>query len=423
MRTAIAATTLFLLAVPGAWGATVPDEPTFNRDVLPILQANCQECHRAKPINISGMVAPFALTSYDEARPWAKSIAQAVESRKMPPWFATEQFHGVFRNERGLTADEIETVVRWVSTGASRGLEEDAPPPLVFEDSEWWLGEPDLVVSLPEPIWVGDEVYDWQPTIEIVLTEEMLPEDRYLRAVECQPGSEGVHHIVISAVPTDGDNSLASAIRAKGIGGLAPGSAPSLALDGYGILLEKGSTLRVNMHYFKEAGEGTGFYDQSTIGLHFYPKDQEVIEVTADALGTLDFEIPPGQRTWQVGIARIFERDFSVLSYLPHMHLRGVAAQYVAYFPDGTAETILDVPEYDYNWQLNYEYPEPRPFPAGTRIEVTMTYDNSELNKSNPDPGKSVGFGLETIDEMAFGFINFVWDEAAGAEATAGAGS
>ena len=149
MRIAITALALTMLAAPAAWAVDVPEQPTFNRDVLPILQENCQECHRPKAINISGMVAPFALISYDEARPWAKSIAKAVESRKMPPWFATEEFHGVFRNERGLTTDEIETVVRWAATGASRGLEQDAPPPLEFNDSEWWLGEPDLVVSLP----------------------------------------------------------------------------------------------------------------------------------------------------------------------------------------------------------------------------------------------------------------------------------
>ena len=164
------------------------------------------------------------------------------------------------------------------------------------------------------------------------------------------------------------------------------------------------------------------FFDQSHIGFHFYPKDQEVIEVMADAIGILDFEIPPGQPEWQVGMARTFDRDFSVLSYLPHMHLRGIAAEYVAYFPDGRVETLLEVPEYDYNWQLDYEYPEPRPFPAGTRIEVKLTYDNSEGNVSNPDPGKAVGFGLETVDEMAFGFMRFVWDETGGAEATAGGG-
>ena len=419
MRAATTAIALTLLAVPAIGAANTPEQPTFNRDVLPILQENCQGCHRPKPINISGMVAPFALTSYDEARPWAKSIAKAVEARTMPPWFATEEFHGVFRNERGLTSEEIETVVKWATTGAVRGAEEDAPPPLVFQDTEWWLGEPDLVVSLPERVWVGDDVVDWQPNIDIVLTADMLPEDRILRAVECQPGAEGVHHIVINAIPPGTDGGIAGG---KGIGGLAPGSEPSMSLDGYGIRLEKGSTLRVNMHYFKEAGEGTGFYDQSTIGLHFYPKGAEVTEVDSDAFGTLDFEIPPGQPEWQVSHARTFENDFRVLSYLPHMHLRGVAAKYVAFHPDGTTETLLDIPEYDYNWQVRYQYPEPRSFPAGTRIEATWTFDNSELNKSNPDPSKAIDFGLETTEEMAFGFISYVEDEPVGGEPTAGGG-
>ncbi|MDX1382881.1 MAG: hypothetical protein R3190_04500 [Thermoanaerobaculia bacterium] len=420
MKIAVSTLLLAILAVPAVQAADVPEQPTFTRDVLPILQQNCQECHRQKPINVSGMVAPFALTSYDEARPWAKSIAKAVEARKMPPWHASEEFHGVFRNERTLDSDEIETIVRWAKTGAAKGRDEDAPPPLVFEDSEWFLGEPDVVVTLPEPVWVGDEVTDWQPNIMIPLTEDILPEDRYLRAVECQPRSEGVHHIVISAIAPEGDSGLPVGARGKGIGGLAPGSPPDLALDGYGILLEKGSTLRVNMHYFKEPGPGTGFYNQSAIGLHFYPKDAQVTEVSSDSFGTFDFEIPPGQPKWEVAHARTFENDFSVLSYLPHMHLRGVAAKYVAVFPDGTKETILDVPEYDYNWQFRYHYPEPRPFPAGTRIEATWTFDNSELNKSNPDPSKAVDFGIETVEEMAFGFIQYVEGGAPEAGATGG---
>ena len=422
MRTTIAAISLAFFTLPGAWAAGVPEEPTFNRDVLPILQANCQNCHRPKPVNISGMVAPFALTSYDEARPWAKSIARAVESKTMPPWFATEEFHGVFRNERGLTADEIATITGWVKAGAPRGAEEDAPPPLVFEDSKWWLGEPDLIVNLPEPVWVGDDVVDWQPNIMIELTEEMLPKDRYLRAVECQPNSEGVHHIVLSALPPGGADGLTAAAGGKGIGGLAPGSEPSLALPGYGIKLEKGSTIRANMHYFKEPGPGTGFYNQASIGLYFYPEGEEVVETRTDPLGTLDFEIPPGQESWEVGVARTFDRDFALMGFLPHMHLRGIAAEYEAHLPDGTVEKLLDVPRYDYNWQVDYEYPAPRTYPAGTRIEARMTFDNSANNPSNPDPNKAIGFGLETVNEMVFGFVRYVWqdDMNAGAAGTGG---
>ena len=164
----LAAGVVSMLAVP-AFAADVPATPTFHKDVEPILQENCQACHRQKPLNMSGMIAPFSLTSYDEARPWAKAIAKAVESKLMPPWGASEKFHGVFRNERSLTPQEIDTIVQWVKTGAAAGDPADAPPPRKFQEGEWWLGQPDLVVKLPEPVWVGDDVKDWQPNIFVEL--------------------------------------------------------------------------------------------------------------------------------------------------------------------------------------------------------------------------------------------------------------
>ena len=408
-----------VLALPAS-AADVPAQPTFHQDVEPILQENCQSCHRPKPLNLSGMIAPFALTSYEDARPWAKAIAKAVESKDMPPWDASEKYHGVFRNERSLTTQEIDTIVRWAKGGAPAGDPADAPPPREWKDTEWWLGEPDLVVQLPEPVWVGDDVRDWQPNIFIELTEDQLPADRYLRAVECQPGSDrGVHHVVINTMEP-GEGSALTQIAGKLIGGLAPGDEPSLAHEGYGMLLKKGTKLRVNMHYNKEPGPGTGFYDQTRIGFFFYPEDAEVRETISAPIGLFDFEIPPGKKEWTVGMAQTFERPFTVLSMLPHTHVRGVAAEYVAYYPDGRVEQLLEVPSYDYNWQIAYEYPEPRHFPAGTRIEVKMVYDNSTANPSNPDPTAAVRFGLETQQEMALGWILWSWDDEVPAGATGG---
>lgn len=391
--------------------AEAPKSPTFTKDVMPILQANCQTCHRPKPINMSGMVAPFALTSYQEARPWAKAIAQAVTTRYMPPWFATEAFHGVFRNERGLTQDEIDTIVRWVEQGAKRGNAADAPDPISFSNKEWWLGEPDLIVSLPEKIWVSDDVTDWQPMINVTLTDEQLPEDRWLKTIEAQAGSAPVHHIVVYSVNPHQEmrREAAGGLGFGNIGGLAPGAEPSLLQDGYGILLKKNSTLRISMHYHKEPGPGTGAWDQSRLGFFFYDKDEDVTPINIEPIGNLRFEIPPYAKNHVVSMEHTFKRAFEVLNYLPHMHLRGVAAKYTAIFPDGTSEVLLDVPRYDYNWQLYYEYPEPRTFPAGTTIKVDMTFDNSPENESNPDPSKTVHFGGSTTDEMALGWMYYSW--------------
>ncbi|MCH7959690.1 MAG: hypothetical protein IID08_06150 [Candidatus Hydrogenedentes bacterium] len=396
--------------------ADAPARPTFTKDVLPILQEHCQKCHREKPINMSGMLAPFSLRTYDEVRPWSKAISKAVSEKYMPPWFATEAFHGVFRNERSLTQDEMDTIIRWVEQGSKRGKRSDAPEPIDFPSRDWWLGEPDLIVPLPEKIWVSDEVEDWQPMIAVTLTADQLPEDRWIKTIEAQGDSDSVHHIVVytSNEHQELRSDTAGRFGYGNIGGLAPGAEPSFMQDGYGILLKKGSTLRISMHYHKEPGEGTGSWDQSRIGFFFYEPDEEVIPINIEPIGRLDFEIPAYAKSHTVSMQHTFDRAFEVLNYLPHMHLRGVAAKYTAIFPDGTSEVVLDVPRYDYNWQLYYQYPEPRTFPAGTTIQVDMTFDNSPENPSNPDPTRNVRFGGKTTDEMALGWMAYSWIESEG---------
>lgn len=393
--------------------AEVPANPTFTKDVLPILQENCQNCHREKPITMSGMLAPFALTTYEEVRPWSKALAKAVSSRYMPPWFATEEFKGVFRNERTLSQDQIDTITLWVEQGSKRGNPKDAPEPVKFSSNEWWLGEPDLIVPLPEKVWVSDDVEDWQPMINVKLTEEQLPENRWLKSIEAQADSDAVHHIVVySNNPHQEVRTEAGGALGYGnIGGLAPGAEPSFIQDGYGILMEKETTLRISMHYHKEPGAGTGSWDQSRLGLYFYEPGAEVIPINIEPVGDLGFEIPAGAKAHKVNMKHTFDKPFEVLNYLPHMHLRGVAAKYTAIFPDGTEEVVLDVPRYDYNWQIYYQYPEPRKFPAGTTIAVEMTFDNSAENPSNPDPNKNVRFGGKTTDEMALGWMSYSWTE------------
>ncbi len=409
---------IFGMAVARFASAEVSAQPTFTKDVLPILQENCQECHRPKPIELSGMVAPFALMEYNEVRPWAKSIAKAVNEKYMPPWFAAESFHGVFRNERTLTQDDIDTIVTWVEQGAKRGNPADAPEPVTFSNREWWLGEPDLIVELPEKVWVGDDIEDWQPMIPVVLTEEVLPEDRWIRTIEAQGDAKCVHHIVVYSENPHQElrREASGAVGYGNIGGMAPGAEPAMVQDGYGILLKKGSTLRISMHYHKESGAGTGEWDQSRLGFFFYDKDEDVKPINIEPIGRMDFEIPANKRDHVVTSQYKFDKPFEVLNFLPHMHLRGSAAKYTAVFPNGDQEVLLDVPRYDYAWQLAYEYPEPRKFPAGTTIKVDMTFDNSAENPNNPDPSRNVRFGASTTDEMAFGWMYYSWADATGTD-------
>lgn len=384
---------------------------TFTRDVLPILQQNCQTCHRPGGDNYTGMVAPMSLMTYEETRPWAKSIAKEVGERTMPPWHASGEFKGVFSNERSLTDAQIQTIQKWVATGARHGRPEDAPAPVVFPDFNGWrIGEPDLIVTFEEPYHVADEVEDLYVTISARITEEQLPEDRWVKAIEWKGGSSVVHHIVGSAVPPG------AATRAQGgygLGSIAPGEEPMMFPDGYAKVLLKGSKLIFSMHYHKEPGPGTAVDDISMVAFKFYPKDAKIKHfVDHGAIGNSGFEIPPNHPNWKVGAARTFEEDTTLLALHPHMHLRGKNAKYVAFYPDGTQETLLEVPKWDFNWQTDYSFKVPKKLPAGTRVEYTAHFDNSSDNPANPDPSIPVRFGGPTTDEMMLGYVTSADSEA-----------
>jgi hypothetical protein len=247
--------------------------------------------------------------------------------------------------------------------------------------------------------------------IQIPLGEDILPEDRWLKGMECVAGSKVVHHIVVYAFGPGMERDPGPAGVGGNLGGLAPGSEPEMARDGYGILLKKGTTLAVSMHYHKETGPGTGAWDQSKIGLHFYPKDAVIQNTQIAPIGNLNFEIPPGHPKWEVGMAHTLERPTTILSVLPHMHFRGAASKYVVFYPDGRQETLLQVDKYDYAWQHSYRFKEPKKLPAGARIEVQMWFDNSSNNPANPDPSKAVRFGGPTTDEMALGWMYYAFDD------------
>jgi len=378
-----------LLLATAAAAVDVQSEVTFTKDVLPILQENCQTCHRPFGLNLGGMVAPMSFMNYAETRPWAKSIARQVQERQMPPWHASPQHDGVFSNQRTLSDSDIATLVRWASTGAPRGDAADAPEPLVWPEGEWTLGEPDLVVEFPEPYWVADEVEDQYVNIDVEITEEMLPEPRWIRVGQAKGGSTVVHHII-----------------ARPLGGLAPGTDPAEYPEGYGALLEPGTTVTFQMHYHKEAGPGTGVWDKSQVAVWFHDKPV-THPVTTTAIADMRFEIPAGAANHTVKAERTFDDDITLLAMLPHMHLRGIYARYDAYYPDGSHEVLLEVPRYDFNWQTRYHFKELKRIPAGTRVEFTASYDNSAENAARVgfDSTRAVRYGEPTTDEMMFGFM------------------
>jgi mono/diheme cytochrome c family protein len=396
MKSRILTPSIVLAVVALAAAGTLPalaatdtgERVTFYRDVLPILQANCQTCHRPFGLNLGGMVAPMSFLDYQEVRPWARSIARQVESRTMPPWHASDAQSGTFENERRLNDAEIATVVKWAKTGAVAGDPGDAPPAIEWPQREWAF-EPDLVVEMPEPFLVKDDVEDLYMDFPVTITEEMLPEPRWIRMSQAKGGSPVVHHII-----------------ARPIGGMAPGADYTMYPDGFGALLKPGDTVVFNMHYHKEPGPGTAVWDRSKVAVKFH--DQPVTHpITTRPVGNGGFEIPPGHPDWKVGAAQVFDEDTTIIALLPHMHLRGSYAKYTAFYPDGSTEVLLEVPKYDFNWQTRYQYEVLKQIPAGTRIEFIAHYDNSAANPSNPDPSEAVRFGEPTTAEMMLGWMTY----------------
>jgi mono/diheme cytochrome c family protein len=383
-----------LLAGVATANDAAPKRVTFYKDVLPILQERCQVCHREGGANLGGMVAPMAFTSYDTTRPWAKSIAENVASGKMPPWHAAPEFDGVFENERIITPEERDTLVAWARTGAARGNPTDAPEAREWPNADGWsIGEPDLVVKMADqPFFIGDDIVDTYEYFNSTITSEMLPEARWMKAIEFRPGSPVVHHII--ATP---------------LGGIAPGNDPTIFPDGMGRLLQPGTNVNWQMHYHKEPGPGTGTYDLSKAAIKFYDKDAEIDHIIRDAsLGRFDFRVPAGDPNYSIQTSYTFDEDAKIVSFMPHMHLRGKSAKYEAFYPDGTSKVLLDVPHYDFNWQTRYQFSDFEFVPAGTKLVLTTAWDNSADNPYNPDPTANVTFGQPTTAEMSFGFMNYI---------------
>lgn len=392
-RNTMLGVSLSALAATGFCGtASAAEQITYSKDVLPILQENCIECHRPGGSNLGGMVAPMAFTTYEDTRPWAKAMAKAVQTGSMPPWDAAPEHRGQFIDERFLNDEDKATIIKWVETGASKGNPKDMPPPLVFVAQDGWtIGEPDMVLEMPEPYFVPDDLLDETRYFQDKVTEEEMPTDRWIKAVEFKPGSEVVHHII-----------------ARPFGGIAPGNVPSVYRDGYSAKVEKGQEFVWNMHYHKEPGPGTGMYDQSSLAVVFYPEDYVPKHVlSTNPLGPMDFKIPAGDPNYAASASYTFEKDTLINGMMPHMHYRGKKVLYELFYPDGSTENLLNIPAYDFNWQTVYRFVEPKPVPAGTEVKITGWWDNSADNVANPDPTIDITWGEATHEEMLFGWLSF----------------
>lgn len=379
---------LIVVSAPAyASGRTVP---TYAKDVAPILNRNCVSCHRP------GQIAPMSLMSYEEVRPWVKSIEKNVRLGEMPPWHA-DPAHSEFANDRSLSEAEKGTLLEWARNGAPRGNPADLPKPPTFDDSEWTLGEPDFVVEF-KPVEVPAEGPDLFPK---VIGKAELPEDKWIQAVEILPGDRRVvHHAIVlqfkgfDVDPEDG-----------WLAAWAAGTEPMVFPEGTGRFLKKGSNLIADMHYHP-CGEPVT--DVTRVGLHFADEDEVEKELVNLWVANYDFRIPAGAANHEVRSSYTFLQDAKIHAFAPHMHYRGKDFTYLAHYPDGRTETLLKVADYDFNWQTNYVLKEAIPVPERTTIECIAHYDNSADNPANPDPTQELTFGESTNDEMMIGFVDYV---------------
>jgi hypothetical protein len=394
-----------------AQNASRPGNITFNKDVLPILQKNCQTCHRP------GEIAPMSFLTYRDTRPWAKAMKAAVVSRQMPPWFA-DPAYGHFANDRRLTDSEINVVSAWADAGAPEGEEKDKPAPMVFHDG--WNIKPDMIIEMPKDFQVpatGTVNY------KNVLVKVNFPEDRWVIAAEMRPGNAQVLHHGRVLVRPPGSDFMKDAVPGEAydttsvgmigrqspetLGKFNPGlGAQNFALFESAKFVPKGSDLVFNLHY-TSIGKETA--DRSRVGLVFAKQSPKLRYFMHNGPTAANLAIPAREGNAQVVSEMTTNVDMKLVYVQPHMHLRGKDYEFRLIYPSGKTETVFKA-KWDFNWQVGYDLAQPISMPKGTRIVGVAHYDNSANNKFNPDPNKLVIWGDQNWDEMQNCFVGVLVD-------------
>jgi|KBSMisStaDraftv2_1062788.scaffolds.fasta_scaffold21088_3 hypothetical protein len=413
---------------------------TFARDILPILQKNCQSCHRP------GQIAPMSLLTYQDARPWARSIKAKVESRQMPPWFADPQ-HGSFANDRSLAERDVDAIVKWVDSGTPQGDPGDAPPPVDWPADGWQI-KPDIVVRGPEfrvPAHAPQDVVEWTT----FLIPSGFTRDTWITSLEIKPSVLPVtHHICFTfqphkpdakyyeanwnESPRDGEGvaikgeapprpaptgpprtPTAGAAGSDGAGGFNC-YVPGRAADDYrpfkaGKLIPANSDISIQVHY---TPIGRDIVDRPLIGFTVAESAPEKRWMSYGIVGGgPNFAIPPNDPNYKSPPFDLeFTADVDLVEMMPHMHVRGKDMTYHLVYPDGRDEVVLNVPKYDFNWQILYQPARPIRVPKGTKMYVDAHYDNSASNRANPNPNRTVYLGRMTWEEMMAPFFGVLVD-------------
>jgi peroxiredoxin len=402
-------------------------ELTYYKDVLPILQAHCQECHRP------GEVAPFSLMTYRQAVNWANDIKDFTQSRRMPPWKISEGM--AFHNQRKLTDKELAILAAWADNGTAEGNPKDAPPPLKFVEG-WRLGTPDLVVSVPDDFQIGPTGND---VFRCFVLPTGLTEDKFVDAVEVRPGNPRIVHHALLYVDTAGQGRKLEQQQKEtptkdphggnekdkgpgyyggmgvgftptsGLGGWAPGQLARFLPEGTGIRVPKGSDIVMQIHYHRN---GKLEKDRTQIGLYFSKKKVDR-PFQSGVMAGIFLAIPPGNERFVVTGSSTVLEDMTLFNIMPHMHMLGKEIKVTMTPPEGKPALLFHIKDWDYNWQETYIFKEPLKIKAGTKLELEAIYDNSEGNPNNPfSPPKAVTFGEQTFNEMCFVFVGGISERA-----------
>ncbi len=386
---------------------------TFTKDIAAIMLSNCTSCHR------TGEIGPFALQNYQDAKKRALQMAQVTESKYMPPWHADS--HGEFVDERKLTPDQIGVIKQWATEGAKQGDPKVMPPTPTFAQG-WTFGTPDMILQPKETYHMvaeGGDVY------RCFVLPTNLTADKYVSAIEVRPGNAKIVHHVIAYLDTtgacrnmelsskDGQPGYSAAggigvLPTGALGGWAPGNLPQMLPNGIGSRLPKGSDVVLQVHYH---ASGKPEADQTKFGIYFSKKPVDKRLRILPVFAPLN--IPAGANNYTTSGKSIIpmQNDFTVQLVMPHMHLLGKEMTVTANLPDKSSKTLVHVPNWDFNWQTNYQYKEPLKMPAGTILSLAASYDNSTSNPNNPSkPPKAVRWGEQTTDEMCLAFVWYTID-------------
>lgn len=365
---------------------------TYSGHIATIMNKRCLTCHRP------GQIAPFSVTSYDEVVGWADTILEVVEAGRMPPWFASPK-HGKFINEARLTDEEKGLLRAWVQAGCPQGDPKETPPSPTFVD-DWGIGKPDLIIPM------RDKPYRVPATgvvrYQHFVADPGLTEDRWVKAAEVRPGNPAAVHHVLVFLLLPGEKPTNEILKGSLIGAYAPGAPPRILQKGAARKIPAGSRFIFQMHYTTNGAEKE---DMSVLGLKFCDAKDVTHELRSSWAINFLIAVPPNDPNYKLRSTYTFTEDRCLWTLTPHMHMRGKSFRYEAHYPDGTKEILLEVPHWDFNWQIDYELDGKKLMPKGTKLVCDAVYDNSKANRANPDSSKWVMFGEQTWDEMMIGWF------------------